>query len=131
MDTEFIEINAVSTSHAEGDPLDLVPQYGYSLWGNYSFNWLDSSPGYVRLDYNRQGKSHFRNRSFSPDYHETSDITDMLNARVGWKKDKWKIELYALNILNENGFIGPGGKLEKNQSRPRPQTIGINLGVIF
>ena len=130
MDTEFKEINVTSTSYAVGDPLDLVPQYGYSLWGHYSFNWFDHSPGFFRADYSQQGKSHYRNRSFGTDYHSASDVIDMLNIRLGWEKSDWSLELYALNLLDERGFIGPFS-IEKASARSRPRTIGLNLGVKF
>lgn len=132
MDTEFVKIKVApgSSSHAVGDPLDLVPQYSYTVWGNYSFNWFDDSPGYIRLDYNRQGKSHYRERAISPDYHNTSDILDMVNARVGWENGNWSLELYALNLLDEEGFIGPLS-LANIASQPRPRTIGLNVDVKF
>ncbi|MCT2533927.1 TonB-dependent receptor [SAR92 clade bacterium H231] len=130
IDSKFTEINATSTSHLVGDPLDLVPQYGFSLWSSYSFNWFDHSPGFLRVDYSQQGKSHYRNRSFSSDYHSTSDIIDTLNVRLGWEHNAVSLELYALNLLDENGFIGPFAN-ELNSARPRPRTIGVNLGYSF
>lgn len=130
MDTEFVKINATSSSHEVGDPVDIVPKYGYTLWGSYSFNWFDSSPGYMRLDYNQQGKSHFRNRSFGPAYHDASDVIDMLNTRIGWRNNNWAVELYAVNLLNEHGLLGPF-HIELVSARPRPRTIGINVGYTF
>ena len=130
MDTEFVEINATSTSHAVGDSVDLVPQYGYGLWGNYSFNWSDQALGYIRIDYSEQGKSNYRNRSNAPDYQSQSDVIEMLNIRLGWSYDDWSVDLYALNILNENGFVGPL-VIEKLSARPRPRTMGLKLGIKF
>ena len=130
IDSEFTKINATSSSHAVGDPLDLAPQFGYSLWSSYSFNWSDHSPGFLRIDYSQQGESHYRNRSLGPDYHSTSDIIDMLNARLGWENNDLSIELYGLNLLDEDGFIGPFAN-ELNSARPRPRTIGLKLGYRF
>ena len=135
VDSEFKEINAAASSHAVGDPLDLVPQYNYSLWVNYSFSWADKSPGFLRIDYSEQGESHFRNRTFdNPSvglvYHYTSGIVEMLNARLGWEKDSWSVELYTLNLLDEDDSSTPFER-QWAASRPRPRTMGINVGYQF
>ena len=135
LDTEFTEIKSTSSSHIVGDPLDLVAKYGYSLWADYKFSWSQNIPGFIRIDYSRQGKSHYRNRSLdNPSvglvYHSSSDIIDTLNARLGWERDRWSLELYGLNLLDENGYIGPI-VIELAAPRPRPRTIGLNLGFRF
>ena len=135
MDTEFVEINVTSSSYAEGDPLDLVPQYGVNLWANYSFTWFENSPGFFRVDYSQQGKSNYRNRAFdNPSiglvYHSQSDVIDMLNARLGWEQGGWSVEAYGLNLLDEDGFIGPIS-IELLASRPHPRTVGLKFGFTF
>jgi len=134
-DTEFVEINSTSSSHAVGDPLDIVPQYDYSLWGNYAFSWFDRSPGFLRFDYSRQGKANFTNRRLDVPaidfvYRGKSDVIDMLNARVGWEGQAWSAQLYALNLLDEGGFIGPL-TIERHAARPRPRTVGLNFDYRF
>ena len=81
-DTEFTEINQALSSprYIVGDPVDFVPQYGYSVWSQYSFDWSDQSPGYMRIDYGQQGKSNYRGRNFGPDYRDTSDIIDLFKC---------------------------------------------------
>ncbi|ETN92058.1 hypothetical protein U062_01843 [Gammaproteobacteria bacterium MOLA455] len=130
MDTEFVEINATNSSHVVGDAVDLVPRYGYSLWGSYGFNWSEKSEGFIRVDYSEQGKSNYRNRSFASDYLGQSDIVEMLNLRLGWSYGDWSVDLYGLNLLNERGFIGPLA-IEANSARPRPRTVGLELGFKF
>ena len=46
IETEFVKINATNTPNIEGDPLDLVAPYNYSLWADYSFDWFD---GFTRF----------------------------------------------------------------------------------
>lgn len=135
LDTKFTEINSTGSSHAVGDPLDMAARYGYNFWMNYSFSWFDDSSGFLRMDYSQQGKSNYRNRSFdNPSaglvYHSTSDVIEMFNARLGWEGNAWSVELYALNLLNDRGLVGPIG-LEWVSPRNRPRTIGINLGFNF
>ena len=135
MDTEFTKIDATGSSHAVGDPFDMVAQYSYNLWANYSFSWSEAASGFLRVDYSQQGRSHYRNRSFDNPavglvYQDNSDIIDMLNARLGWEKEAWSLDLYGLNLLNEDGFLAPGS-LEFGAPRPRPRTIGVNVGFRF
>ncbi len=136
-DTEFTEINEslIGKSHIEGDPLDLVPQYGFSVWSQYSFNWFDGSPGFARIDYSQQGKSNTRARRLDVPaigfvYHSTSDVIRMLNTRVGWEGQTWSIELYALNLLDEDGFVNPF-EISRGSPRPRPRTVGLNAAYRF
>lgn len=132
VDSEFTRINATSSSHAVGDPLDMVPEYSGSVWANYRFDWTTSgeTPGFARIDFNQQGTSHFRNRSFADTYHSTSDVLSLLDARLGWVMGRWTAELYAQNILNENGFDA-NGSIEKAATRVRPRNYGIQLGRSF
>lgn len=132
VDTEFTEINATSSSHAVGDPLDMVPEYGASLWAEYRFNWPagSGSPGFARLDYSQQGIAHFRNRSFADTYHSTSDVLGLLNARLGWARDRWTAELYVQNLLDENGFDDPLS-VERSATRVWPRTYGVRVGIDF
>ena len=87
------------------------------------------------MDYSQQGESHFRNRGLDDPaadfiYHGKSDVVRMLNARLGWQKQAWSLEFYGLNLLDENGFVGPF-VLDELSARPRPRTIGLNLGYQF
>ncbi len=130
LDTEFDTINATTTSHNVGDPLDLVPRHGFTLWSKLDFIWFDSSEGFARIDYNQQGKSYYRNRSFSDDYVSTSDVVDLMNARIGWVQDQWSVELYAENILDDNGYTAPF-VIEKTAARSQPRTFGLSLAINF
>ncbi len=133
MDTEFTKIGVTSTSHAVGDPLDLVPEYGYNLWADYQFNWTEYTDGFLRLNYNQQGEADFRNRSLSSpeyEYSSSSGVLNVLNARLGWRQQNWSTEIYANNLLNERGYLGPLS-IEKNAARLRPRTFGIKLSYDF
>lgn len=130
LDSEFTRINVTSTSHAVGDPLDMVPEYAVSAWSAYSFVWFGGSPGTFRVDYSQQGRSYFRNRSLGPDYVSQSDLVDLLNARLTWHGESLSLELYALNILNDRGYLGPI-VIEQNAERAMPRTVGLQLRLDF
>ena len=133
MDTEFTDVD--STAYVNGDPLDMVPKYGYAIWSHNEFSWFDGAAGFFRLDYSEQGESHYRNRGLDDPisgliYHSSSDVIRMLNARLGWERDSWSLELYGLNVLDEDGFIGPI-EIERLASRPRPRTLGLKINYQF
>lgn len=130
VDTQLTKIDSLSASHAEGDQLDLVPDYSAGVWLDYAFDWNSNTPGFARLDYNRQGHMNYRNRSIRPDYLSQSDSIDVLNARVGFLRDSWSVEFFGHNLLNERGFTGPL-QIEHSDARARPRTVGIRVGTAF
>ena len=134
-DTEFTSVSLGSTSHIEGDPLDLVSEYNFSFWADYNFGWFDGGDGAVRVDYSQQGPEFYRNRSLDNpaipfEYSAESDVINMANVRVSWARGNLSAEVYAENLLNERGFVS-GLWLENASPRPRPRTLGVKLGVDF
>lgn len=127
IDTEVVTINAITTSHAIGDPVDMIPEYNYTLWANHDFDW-GSVPGFVRVDYSEQGKSTSRDRSIGDHYILKSDVISMLNVNVGWEWSRWSFGIFARNLLDERGLVAP---FASNAPRPRPRTIGLNIGFNF
>ncbi len=130
VDSEMVEINATSTAYAVGDPLDLFPKYAYTVSTQRDFNW-SSRQGFIRLDYNQKGRSHFRNRTFGPAYHSESDIINMLNLNMSiqWN-DALSLTVFAQNLLNDRGFVSPNW-VEEFAARSRPRNYGIGFGVKF
>src|SRR5690606_17251868 len=77
--TQIDSLRATSSSHAVGDPLDLVPKHSFTVWTSYGFDWSSAYSGRIRLDYSQQGRSTYRNRSIGEHYISRSDVIDMLN----------------------------------------------------
>jgi iron complex outermembrane recepter protein len=131
LDTRFREINVGSSAYDVGDPLDLVPKYGFTLSTQRDLNWARRT-GFVRVDYNQQGRSTFRNRNVSgpsPWYFSESDIINMLNLNLSarWSRTL-SVGLFVQNLLNDRGFTDPIS-IEESASRARPRTVGIQFGV--
>ncbi len=128
--SELVRIDATSTSHIVGDPLDAFPKYGYTATAQRDFNW-SGRPGFARLDYNEQGRMTYRNRSIGPWFFGESDIVSLLNFNLGlqWSANL-SLNVFAQNLLNERGFI-TALHVEELASRPRPRTYGIGFGVSF
>jgi iron complex outermembrane recepter protein len=130
VDSEFYEINATFTSVAVGDPIDLFPEYGYTLSAQRDFSW-NGKAGYGRIDYNEQGHATYRNRTAGPWYVSQSDIINMLNVNVGisWS-ETLSINLFAQNLLNDRGYMD-ATSIEEGAARSRPRTFGIQFGIAF
>lgn len=130
VDTEFVEINATTSSHAVGDPLDSVPKHAYTASVQRDFAWL-GKPGFVRADYSQQGRTEYRNRSLGPQYVSETKSIDMLNFNVGlsWS-ERFSLGFFGQNLLDDRDFTSPLW-VEGNALRSRPRTYGINLGMAF
>ena len=130
VDTEVGEVLISEGSHAEGDQLDLVPEYSFSAWADYRFQWSETMPGYARLDYSEQGRSETRNRGLGPQLYSESDVIEMLNASVNLTNEGWLLTVFAKNILNDRGVITP---LQASglSPRSRPRTFGVEATYSF
>ena len=130
VDATFVNINALSASYSVDDRVPLVPKYQVALSGIYDFV-LKDMPGNIRLDYNQQGKSFFANRTFGDHFHDTSDVIDMLNLNVSWQFNKQiSFGLFARNLLDDRGFLN-AKRIFGEEVRPRPRTVGFELGLRY
>ena len=128
--SEFVQISATSTAYQVGDPLDLFPRYTVTGSLQREFNWNDRA-GFLRLDYSRQGRETFRNRSIGPWYYSESDIINMLNLNSELRMNgNLSLGLFAQNLLNDRGYTDPFS-IERGAARSRPRTLGIRFGVTF
>ncbi len=122
---------ATASSHAVGDPLDLVPDYTFNVSGTYELDWTEGVPGFVRLDYSELGRSTTTNlgSGLIPSRGE-SDIINLLSARAHAEWSGWYFELFGENLLNESGNSNSWNFIDQN-IRPRPRTGGLRLGKNF
>jgi hypothetical protein len=89
--------------------------------------WAAALPGFVRLDYSRIGPSHVTDRSIPEPILYESEVNDFVNARIGVQWNRWSIELYGLNLANDDRLQDPNGGYGFG-ARPRPRTIGLRIG---
>lgn len=133
IDTEVTSLEgATGTSHLVGDPLDLVPEYTFTVSGTYQVDWFGGRPGFVRADYSQIGRSTTTNRSAGlPTPYGESDVLNLLSARAHaeWSSG-WYFELFGENLLNESGNANSWNSVDQNV-RPRPKTFGLRLGKSF
>ncbi|MBL8271863.1 TonB-dependent receptor domain-containing protein, partial [Steroidobacter sp.] len=135
LDTKFVKVQVIDSTHWVGDNLDLVPEYSASLFGEYQFAWPGGAgaEGTARVDFNQQGRTTYRLRYIDPDpsrYYSESGVISLLNAQLGWSRDGWWAELYGRNLLNEEEFDSPFS-IEDGATRPWPRTFGVQVGYRF
>jgi outer membrane receptor protein involved in Fe transport len=131
IDTTVVEANADNTSHLPGDPLDQVADYGWSVFGDYSFAWCGGRPGFLRAGYDAQGPIHLTDRSVGfAQPVSASDTLGFLYARIGIRFGAWVVELFGDNLLDEHGKSNPYdiGALE---TQPRPRVMGVRVAYAF
>jgi iron complex outermembrane recepter protein len=115
-----------------GDPLDLVPEYSYSLTADYHFSWTADVPGYTQLSYHRQGPSSYISRLGGARVLGTeSDAIGFLNLQLGARFQNIDLQLFARNLLDEDRPTAPDLLGTKTAPQARPRTIGINLTYQF
>src|SRR5262249_23550508 len=111
LNDKFTEINALSTNYDVGDPVDLVPKYQYTVSVQRDFS-LNAKQGFYRFDFSQQGPETYRIRTIGPWYFYESDVTHLLNGRLGLQwTDNLRMGLFARNLLNDQGFINPYGNI--------------------
>jgi outer membrane receptor protein involved in Fe transport len=127
-DSAFYEILATSTAHAIGDSLDLFPKYQFTVTLERDFT-LHGRPGYIRTDYNQQGRQPYRVRSNGDFYFSESDVINMLNLSMGLQwNDSVSIGLFGRNLLDDRGYTDPFS-IQATASRSRPRAYGVEFGV--
>lgn len=115
-----------------GDPVDYTPKWSYTVGANYNFRWSPSVPGFARVDFSHRDKVTYIDRSsfFASALPQVSDSLNLLNARLGATIDKWDVQLFGENLLNEDRSIDPYVGWA-NANRTRPRVIGIQVGRSF
>jgi len=131
IDSEISKLIGTSTKIV-GDPVDFVPGHSYTVSLNYAFDWSATTAGSFRLDFNEQGKMNYIDRVGGQ--FGKSDRLQFLNARLGAAWENWSLELFAKNLLDEDGEISAFGQQPQALNSPyrsTPRTIGVKLGVAF
>ena len=129
-DHEFTDV-PIGGAQLVGDPIDLVPDYNYSLTADYQFNWGPNFPGYFRLVYNQQDTFVFINRNSSLIHPvDTSDIISLLSASLGVEIGGATVEVFGRNLLDEYGTITPD-KHAFRETQYRRRSLGVRFAYQF
>ncbi|MEP7244920.1 MAG: hypothetical protein ABI885_14745 [Gammaproteobacteria bacterium] len=113
-----------------GDKLDYIADYSYSVGAGYRFNWANGTPGALHVDYNVRDKLNYLNRTLAPAGAMQSDRVALLNACGGAEWERWTLELYGENLLDESGDLDPWGPLHFG-AHYQPRTVGVRIGLNY
>ncbi|MDB9952357.1 TonB-dependent receptor [Porticoccaceae bacterium] len=129
-DAEITEVDIEDAIKEVGDPMDFVPDYSYSLNADYRFNWSSSIPGFIRFDYNRQGKNGLSDHTggFSEKIAYTESI-DFINLNVGAQWGSLSAALFGRNLSDEDRLTTASFSNQGPQNRPR--SVGVQLDYEF
>lgn len=130
IDTEITKVDPrVQPAQFEvGDPIDFVPEYSVTASAAYTIDWSPSTPGYVRLVYNQQGRSTSTLRTLGALQPITqTPILNFMHASIGLAWNGWGLELFGRNLLNEDGALRTGSI----EPQARPRTVGLRFDKSF
>lgn len=131
-DTEFTSISSTSPTpnNIVGDRLPFVPEYGFSVNTNYSFNWSNAIAGDFRLSYNREGESTVIDRGLGLASVELpNDPFSFVDAQLSAQWQSLSLELFGQNLLNEDNLVGVS--IARQTAQHRPRSLGVRLAYEF
>jgi len=132
IDSEVTKIKAGARStYKVGDPLNFVPDYSLSATGDYRFNWSESVPGSLQVNFDRQGKSYNSRRNYAQLLVQQYSVPekDFLNVSVGAEWSGWQFTLYGRNLLDDRDLLTATDTHTSSQARPR--TLGVSFSKAF
>lgn len=131
VDAEITKLTAINPPAVVGDRPDNTPGHEYSAFLDSSFKWTPNIAGFLRMNYNVQGKMYFHVRDGGYVVPvDSSDSVDFLDIHVGALWDRWTAELFASNVLDEAGFVTAYTSFGAGV-QARPRSVGVKLAVSF
>ena len=129
-DAEVTDVSITPAAKREGDPMDNVPENSYSFNVDYRFSWSGSVSGFVRLDYNHQGKDGRADRlqGFAQEVIY-SDSINLINLNIGAQWEALQLTLFGRNLSDEDELLTATHTSSGSQSRPR--TLGVQFNYDF
>lgn len=129
--------DAPSANGVNGDPLPFVPEWSFSVGGDYDWSLSGGTMAYVggTVAYTGDRPAGLGNRDAQDNIIELSAYT-LLDLRAGIEIERWTVELYGKNLTNEYGrksldsdSLLPNGAYTLGIIRPR--TYGVRVGFNF
>jgi len=132
IDGEVTRLDAEGSANIVGDPIDYIPEWSFTVGGNFDFNWSSEIPGYLRASYNWRDEMPYTDRTSFPaeNVPQYSDKVGLVDARLGMAYKTFYAELFVQNLTNTNKYIDPYHAWN-NANRTRPRAIGVKVGVTF
>lgn len=123
-DAQFTDYEDAPRGDATGERLPNASRHTLSAVGEYAFPVLDGfADAYLRTEYSYTSSFTLVAEADA----EVFDPYDILNLRVGLRADRFDIELFGENLLDETyivGGSGPGDFLANTQGVSEPFEVG-------
>ena len=130
-DSEYTE---PGLTHDAGDPMDSVPEWTYSVSGDYSFSFASEVDGHFRVDYFYRDETQNSVRGLAApgasDFSE-SEENKQLNVRLGAIFGKHSVHLYVENALNGDAILGEPYASIVEWSLQKPRVVGVTYRTSF
>jgi outer membrane receptor protein involved in Fe transport len=130
VDSYFVSIapTVLMTGLTVNENLPYLLKYSFTASAQREFRWY-GKPGYVQLYGSQTGPVSAAN-SYGEGYVYSDTIRQLgLSSGIQWS-DSLKIGLFAQNLLNDRGYLGPTW-IDGTASRPRPRTFGFDFSASF
>lgn len=133
VDATYVEA-VPGTGIVEGTRVDNVPKLSLNGSIDYRRPLSDMLTGNARIGFQHSS------RRIAPSFaaYRPGDAITRVDARLGVEAGKWNVALFAENLTDERGAVGPRtvaplgpGMEDVYAPRLRPRTIGIELGFRF
>jgi len=115
-ETKFDTFKDDSGDHS-GNYSRLAPKYSFNL----GITYRDAKGKFVQVDTNGYGKMYLNKQNTQP-----RDSYSLVNAKIGYEKDKYDIYLYANNIFDKKYDLVNQGNFYDSYSKPREIGIQVN-----
>lgn len=129
--------DASNTAAKKGDSLKNIPDFNVAVGAQYAFRLPFDLEGQVRADYIYVDERNFNDVAAVPNPIFFLPSYDILNVRVGASTDRWTLELFAENVLDETADLGittvaggpgiysSGSRVQRFVATNQPRTIGL------
>ena len=126
------EVFGSAAGFAEGDPIPEIPEWKFSLSGEFRQPLNDAWEGYLRADWQYVGKTPYSGGGMvtSGDYRPDYEI---VNLQLGMSNARYELNFYVNNLLDEDAildlsrgdFVTTFPDAFDDVTYVRPRTIGI------
>jgi outer membrane receptor protein involved in Fe transport len=124
----IITHSVAGTGASDGSWLNGVPRWTLSAGADYSLP-ISTVSTLFTVDGHWVGPSHLGFDPTSPIYNQPEYF--VLDASVGAQFDKWRLSLFAKNVLNQNKTIQRVTNSPYYAMTVRPLTVGVSLETSF
>jgi outer membrane receptor protein involved in Fe transport len=120
------EITKTTAPFAQvGQTVEDVPERTATISADYDFPIIGDWTGFGHVDYDFTGHAHGAFQTYLPNYENAA--YGIVNAQLGVNDEKWKIYLFAKNLLNDHTiYQQPTDSSITEGYTVRPLTVGIS-----